>query len=882
MKIFTDFSIKNKLILIILLVTIFAIGTGFGFVIFDNIKTFKEEMVTHTSMLAKLIGEYCVVSLDMDLKGTAKKELEKLHALPIITLAVLYDKEGKLFAVFNERELSDNMGLIMNTSPHHFFKGEFLHLFYPIMYEGEQYGTIYLKVSTQVLNQKIRGNLLTLSVVMLALVVLSYLIAMKLQRVISAPILKLASVSREISEHKDYSFRVEKKGKDEIGTLYDEFNNMLEQIEARKMERDQAEDELKKAEAKYRNIFENASQGIYQTTTDGRILIANPALARILGYNSPEELKRSIKNLGEQVYVDPGKRAELLKLVKKHKSVQGFELRANRKDNTIIHVSTNIHEVRDKNGNLLFYEGILEDITEKKRAQEFKVAKDTAEASNLAKSEFLANMSHEIRTPMNAILGFSELLEGKIRDNQQKVYLNSIRSSGKVLLSLINDILDLSKIEAGKLELQYSPVNPGEIFSEIESTFFEKISRKGLDFQMEIDPSLPQLLMLDELRLRQILFNLVGNAVKFTEKGHIKVELKKRSRKKDQGSLDLIFSVKDTGIGIPGDQKKIIFDAFQQQKGQRVGKYEGTGLGLTITRRLVEMMGGTIKLKSSVGKGSTFQVVLKKVEVAPGGARVETLEETNIETVSFENASILIVDDVRSNRELIKEFLSSLALVLLEAENGREAVEMARQHRPDVIIMDIRMPVMDGYEATRILKADEGLKTIPVIALTASVMKGKEKAIRTIGCDGYLKKPVTRDAILAELKRFLPYSVKKQEEEAPKAAVTTAAPLSPPVLAKLPQLISLLEGDFTGKWNEINRTFVVDEIEDFANSIEKVGLEYQLPILSGWGEELKNHTGVLDIEKMQETINAFPRLIEKIKQAAKQKPSSHKRSIKND
>ncbi|MCP5047284.1 MAG: response regulator [bacterium] len=872
MKTFRDFSIKSKLISIILAVTLLAIGTGFGYVIVTNIETLNQELLQDSTMQATLVGRACAASLEFGMKDAGKKQLKALDELPAVVLAGVYDKDGALFAARDQKELEElsrQENPLKVTKQDVFIKDDFLHLFRPIIYEGDQLGTIYLKVSTAQLNRKIHRSIVTLSIVMLLLVLISYFTALKLQRIISRPILELASVSREISTHKDYSLRVHKKGKDETGILYDEFNNMLVQLEARKREQDQVEDELKAAESKYRNIFENAVQGIYQTTAEGQLLTANAAYARILGYDSPGEIKGTIHNIGEQIYVDPFKREEWMYIIARQGFVNGFEYKAYRKDKSIVQLSGNIHEVRDGSGNFLFYEGMMEDITQKKQTQQLIIEKEAAEAANQAKSEFLANMSHEIRTPMNSILGFSELLEDKIHDKRQKGYLASIRSSGNVLMGLINDILDLSRIEAGRLELQYTAVNPETIFNEIKNIFSQEVKQKALDFRMTIDPSLPQWLVLDDVRLKQILFNLVGNAVKFTDKGYIKLKLEKRYTKEDHSFLDLIFSVEDTGIGVPKDQEDTVFEAFRQQKGQKVSKYSGTGLGLTITRRLVRMMGGGITLQSEAGQGSTFQVVLEGIEVAPIDMRPQTIEDHGNQTVTFEEAVILIVDDIASNRKLIKEYLDFPGFTLLEAENGKDAVKIVRQHRPQLIFMDMRMPQMDGYEATRILKADNRLKSIPIVVLTASAMKEQEDNVRRIGCDGYLRKPVTRALILGQLKRFLPHSTQESVDkvgESPEPPGADIITLIPGIIAKIPQLLTRLEGEFTDQWKQVTREFIIDDIETFAGSVKGLGEQYQVAFLSRWAEQLKDHAQGLDIENLENTLAVFPRLIQKIKQ----------------
>ncbi len=293
----------------------------------------------------------------------------------------------------------------------------------------------------------------------------------------------------------------------------------------------------------------------------------------------------------------------------------------------------------------------------RERTIELQSAKAEAETANQTISEFLANMSHEIRTPMNAILGFTEILGGLVENPQQKEYLSSIQSSGKSLLSLINDILDLSKVEAGKLELDYTAVDTRVVFQEMEQIFSQKIAQKGFEFILDIDPDLPPLI-LDETRLRQILFNLVGNAVKFTDDGYIKLSVRTEVPERDHKTMDLLFEVADTGIGIPEDQQDKIFGAFEQKKGQSHAKYGGTGLGLAITKRLIEMMNGDVYVTGDLGKGSTFHVTLRGLTIASEtDLASRDRPAIDVDAVTFARASILVVDDIEVNRNLVRGYL---------------------------------------------------------------------------------------------------------------------------------------------------------------------------------------------------------------------------------
>ncbi|HEV7869180.1 MAG TPA: ATP-binding protein, partial [Chthoniobacteraceae bacterium] len=472
-------------------------------------------------------------------------------------------------------------------------------------------------------------------------------------------------------------------------------------------------------EATYRSIVEHAIEGIFQTTPDGQYLLANPALAEIYGYSSVKELKGNVQEIARQLYVEPERRSDFVRLMNERDAVWGFESQIFRKDGSVIWISENVRVIRGADGHALYYEGTVEDITARKHAErELLRAKIAAEEASRSKSQFLANMSHELRTPLNAIIGYSELLREEAEDIGQESFvrdLTKIEKAGKHLLELINGVLDIAKIEAGKMDLHAETFDIATMLSEVAATVAPVVEKKGNRFEISAGPNLGTM-HTDMTKVRQSLFNLLANAGKFTENGLVRIEAERMTT----GGQDwVLFKVLDTGVGLSPEQTSKIFEPFTQADASTTRKYGGTGLGLAITREFSRMVGGEITVQSQPGKGSVFTLripVTLPLSIDPLASEPLVIQAQS--PLIPNHPLVLLIDDDLTVHDLVRRFLQKEGFNVICAQSGAEGLELARTERPSIIVLDVMMPTQDGWSVLKRIKGDPEISGIPVLMLT--------------------------------------------------------------------------------------------------------------------------------------------------------------------
>jgi two-component system sensor histidine kinase/response regulator len=941
-----NFSLRGKLTAIVMITCSVAILVACAIFAIYDVTTFKQSLTSDLVTTAEITGSNLTAALTFGDRSAAGETLSSLSLQNHITEACVYKKDGTTLAEYSRgsNKLSWPPAPRADQS---FFSSGYLVVFRQVRLDGEVIGSIYVKSDLLALRaREMRFSIIILIAVLLSLAI-SFFLASSLQKLISEPIGQLARTAHEVSAKKDYSLRVAKRNDDEIGFLVDKFNEMLEQIERRESalqhahadlerrvntrtlqlteeinERSRVEQELEERKSFLTSLIEHIPVAIVAIDNHDAVQMCNPAFESLFRYSQKAILGQSLSKL----VANPALQAEVESHRKSLAEGQAVHLvtRRCRSDGSLVDVdafSVPLEMEGKRTGALLLYQ----DITLRKLAEEALLrAKEAAEAASKAKSEFLANMSHEIRTPMNGILGMTQLTLDTDLNPEQREYLAMVKTSADSLLLLLNDILDFSKIEAGKLDLDLAAFPLRKSIGETMKPLGLRAHQKSLELAWRVEAGVPEHLLGDLNRLRQVIVNLVGNSIKFTDHGEVLLEVTKIAQAST--AVELHFSVRDTGIGVAKEKQAAIFEAFTQADSSTTRLYGGTGLGLGITKRLVEMMGGKIWVQSELGQGSTFhftchfklneqqpndseswdpeilqgrsvlivddnktnRIILVEmlaqwgirsqgVESAqsalaflhgahhekkqfdlilsdlhmPGidglgfaeqvrslddlrhipifilssgaGARdrerckelniaahfskpvdpselfdalLSTLAKTKLKTADViveqhpveelePGLKVLLAEDNAVNRLLARKLLEKHGHKITLAENGREAIDAIAREAPDLVLMDVQMPVMDGLEAIRIIRTSEQSsgRHLPIIALTAHAMKGDRERCLDAGADDYLTKPIRAAELFAAVARINNPGVSPMP---PIIQTAEAAPSSWPAIFDLP------------------------------------------------------------------------------------------------
>jgi signal transduction histidine kinase/CheY-like chemotaxis protein len=807
---FRRLSIKRKLMLITMVTSSFALlVASVGFLLYD-LAAFRARMSHDLITQAEILGTTSIGPLAFQDEKAASDILAALKAKDDTVAAAIYTPDGRRFVVYR-REDERTFQLPGRPEQSGFqFDGNHMEVFHTIRLQGEAIGTLYIASDTRHLYARLTRYTGIVAVLMLGAALVAFALSSRLQTVISEPILALERTMRSVSTQKNFAVRAEKTSDDEVGALIEGFNTMLAEIQQRDealqganddlktrtqeleqeiTERLRAQEELKELNATLeqrvaersaaaeqrtvelarsqealknqtrilQSILDSMSDGVIVADEEGRFILVNPAAEDILRVRladapTGEWASRFGFYLPDMITPYPTDAFPLVQAIRGHAVETADVYVSHAAAPEGIWLSVNATPLKDEEGVLHNGVAVFRDITVHKRAEEQLLkAKDAAENANRAKSQFLANMSHELRTPLNAIIGYSEMLQEQAVASAQEeslADLQKIHAAGKHLQSLIDDILDLSKIEAGKMDLFIENFDVAGMIDDVVITIQPLVEKSLNTLHTRYSDELG-LMRGDMTKVRQILFNLLSNACKFTTNAAISLDA---SRRAADGREWVYFRVKDTGIGMSPEQVERLFQDFTQGDASTTRKYGGTGLGLAISRRFCEMMDGDIEVESALGEGSTFTFRIPATTESPSAdPPLSPRTAATSPMVSPSADTILVIDDDPLVHDLMTRVLGKEGFRVVCAAAGEEGLTLARSLRPVAITLDVVMPGMDGWAVLTALKADPDLADTPVIMVT---MTDDRHMGYALGAAEYVNKPVDPVRLTSILRRF--------------------------------------------------------------------------------------------------------------------------------
>ena len=762
-----ELSLRQRFLLLTLLTSgIGLLGGCIAYFAYD-LHVARQQLAQELQSTSGLLATNATAALAFDDPPAGSTLLASLHTRPRIRIGVLYRADGSFFASYVRHDLALKatvppfQGLVSGAT----WEKNRLKSFSPIFLDDRKVGSLYLEKDLDDLQGLRRASQQITVLIAAASLLLVYFLTSILQRSITGPIIKLAEIARWIATEGTYSLRAPTLAGKELRQLGADFNHMLQEISRRDAaliesrdtleqrvsdrtrelefevaERTRAESALQERTSFLNTLIASSPIAIIVMGLDAHCQSANPAFLTLFGFSDREFIGKSVRNLiapaplGEEIEVS-------MRQMRAHQVVH-YTTRRVRKDAQIIDVE--VHGVPLLvNGEVSAFLVLYQDITERlKSEQRLREAKEAAEAASRAKSEFLANMSHEIRTPMNGIIGMTELTLDTQLTPEQRDYLAMVKTSADALLVVINDVLDFSKIEAGRLDLESVPLSPLDCIEEALHPLALRAQQKGLELTWSVEGDIPDLVLGDPTRLRQILINLVGNAIKFTKQGEVSVKATRLPS--STSGVTIRFAVTDTGIGIPPEKHRHIFEAFSQADSSTTREFGGTGLGLSISARLVKLMGGEIGLESAGDRGSKFFFTIQFAHAAPTD-RVDA----ELALPDLAGIAVLAADDNEVNRKLLERLLPKWGLRPTIVADGHEALRLfqhsvAQGHPFPLALLDQNMPGMDGYELAERIARASGSQRPAILILSSSPADPSRAQHLGIRC---LSKPLRRSAL---------------------------------------------------------------------------------------------------------------------------------------